>query len=99
MFFYKIPIFLLLFLANVNVRDHKNWTPLLKAVALGRTKMIPELLKNGADPYMVDNKGENSFDKAIKFDRFDVLNILNTHTKNANPLYSSSTKIDENELF
>jgi len=53
----------------------------MKAVALGRLRMVPELLERGADPFMKDSKGENSFDKAILYERIEVLNMLNDYVK------------------
>ena len=49
----------------------------MKACALGRTFFVKELLKRGANPLDTDKNGENCFDKARKFDRSEILDILN----------------------
>ncbi|EGR29884.1 tubulin-tyrosine ligase family protein, putative [Ichthyophthirius multifiliis] len=61
---------------DIHQKCDKGWTPLLKACSLGRTYFVNELLKRGANPYETDDKGENCYDKAQKFDRNQVLEIL-----------------------
>ncbi|EAS05401.2 ankyrin domain protein (macronuclear) [Tetrahymena thermophila SB210] len=95
----------LIFHADVNRRDKNQWTPLMKACALGRYQMVQDLIEKGADPYLADYKGENSFDKAEKFDQINVLNLLRSHFKNENSIkieqnnQENTIIIDEDEKF
>lgn len=42
-------------------------TPLMRAVSLGRTKMVRKLLEKGADPYQ-SKGGQNAYDRAIFYE-------------------------------
>ncbi|KAL4481414.1 hypothetical protein ABPG72_010567 [Tetrahymena utriculariae] len=97
----------LIFHADVNKRDKNQWTPLMKACALGRYQMVSDLIEQGADPYLTDQKGENCFDKAKKLDQINVLNLLQSHFSNQNSSNMQQTQtnqekaiiIDEDEKF
>lgn len=55
-------------------RNSEGTTPLLLAVKKGNTEVVENFLKQGADPFIADNSGENAVSFAIKEDQ----NILKT---------------------
>lgn len=87
----------------MNRKDINGWTPLLKASSLGRIQMVEELLEHGADPLLADSKGENCLDKAKKFERMDIFNLLVNHLNQTdNPAFSKyevPVQIEDNERF
>jgi len=46
------------------VRDQNGYTPLLKAAALGREKMVKVLVEEGVDPRHIDPFGNTPREKA-----------------------------------
>lgn len=50
--------------ANLMVRDQNGYTPLLKAAALGREKMVKVLVEEGVDPRHIDPFGNTPREKA-----------------------------------
>ena len=50
----------------INQRNGKGLTPLLEAIMMKQTSLAVSLLKNGADPFIFDNSGENAATVALK---------------------------------
>ena len=73
-----LPIAKLLFEhgANVNHRDHDNFTPLLLASYAGHLKLVKWLLRNGADPTIVDKFGSTALESSEISGHIDVTNFL-----------------------
>jgi len=66
-------------LADVNVRDARGITPLMKAAACGRTFMIKSLVENGADLYAKAPNGQTALDKAALFDKWEAYDLLKSY--------------------
>ena len=62
--------------ANVNVRDSGSFTPLMKAICLGRKGIVEILLKNGADLTLKDELGRNSLDLAELYEQWEIYDYL-----------------------
>ena len=69
--------------ADANLRDGKGNTPLLLAVTLGQTSMIPILTAAGANPNLANSAGETPLIRAVQ--RRDVGMIRVLLTENADP--------------
>lgn len=69
--------------ADANLRDGKGNTPLLLAVTLGQTGMIPILTAAGANPNLANSAGETPLIRAVQ--RRDVGMIRTLLTENADP--------------
>ena len=69
--------------ADANLRDGKGNTPLLLAVTLGQTGMIPILTAAGANPNLANSAGETPLIRAVQ--RRDVGMIRVLLTENADP--------------
>lgn len=51
-----------LYKMNPNIKDQNGVTPLMLACKYGHMALVELLLKHGADPFIKDNQGKNSFD-------------------------------------
>ena len=69
--------------ADANLRDGKGNTPLLLAVTLGQTGMIPILTAAGANPNLANSAGETPLIRAVQ--RRDVGMIRVLLTEGADP--------------
>ncbi|MEG3161999.1 ankyrin repeat domain-containing protein [Sphingomonas sp. LB2R24] len=69
--------------ADANLRDGKGNTPLLLAVTLGQTGMIPILTAAGANPNLANSAGETPLIRAVQ--RRDVGMIRTLLTEGADP--------------
>ena len=69
--------------ADANLRDGKGNTPLLLAVTLGQTNMIPILTAAGANPNLANSAGETPLIRAVQ--RRDVGMIRVLLAENADP--------------
>ena len=69
--------------ADANLRDGKGNTPLLLAVTLGQTDMIPILTAAGANPNLANSAGETPLIRAVQ--RRDIAMIRVLLTENADP--------------
>lgn len=69
--------------ADANLRDGKGNTPLLLAVTLGQTGMIPILTAAGANPNLGNSAGETPLIRAVQ--RRDVGMIRTLLKENADP--------------
>ncbi len=69
--------------ADANLRDGKGNTPLLLAVTLGQTGMIPILTAAGANPNLANSAGETPLIRAVQ--RRDIGMIRVLLTENADP--------------
>jgi Ankyrin repeats (3 copies) len=86
---------LLLNKANINIRDNNNNTPLLVAIKNNRIESFELLLKFGANPFVYDNDGLNSFHYTIKKGLIEIVktlikynNMINKLTQNnVHPLF------------
>ena len=59
------------------VRDMNGYTPLLKAASLGRISMVKKLVEDkGVDPRHIDPFGNNAYDKAKLYNRYEVMGLL-----------------------
>ncbi|KAK3096914.1 hypothetical protein FSP39_004740 [Pinctada imbricata] len=61
---------------NPNERDMYNSTPLHYAAWYGHPDMTSILLKHGADPELSDKSGFTPYDLALRFENFDICNLL-----------------------
>ena len=59
------------------VRDRLGYTPLLKAAALGRTRMVKKLIDLGVDPRHTDPYGVTPREKAELYSHVDLVRYLN----------------------
>jgi len=66
-------------LADVNVKDARGITPLMKAAACGRTFMIKSLVENGADLYAKAPNGQSALDKAALYDKWEAYDLLKSY--------------------
>ncbi len=55
-------------IADPDKVDVNGITPLMRAASLGRYECAELLLKYGADPFLKDYSGKNSFDRAIFYE-------------------------------
>ena len=55
--------------ADINTQDNVKFTPLLYAVANDYPEVVKVLLEEGADPFLEDCVGRNSFDYARSLER------------------------------
>jgi tankyrase len=62
--------------ADVNVRDQKGWTPLMRAISTADQDMVALLLKNGANPTLETPKGDNASALAEKFGCEDIIELV-----------------------
>ena len=69
--------------ADANLRDGKGNTPLLLAVTLGQTDMIPILTAAGANPNLANSAGETPLIRAVQ--RRDIAMIRVLLNENADP--------------
>lgn len=69
--------------ADANLRDGKGNTPLLLAVTLGQTNMIPILTAAGANPNLANSAGETPLIRAVQ--RRDVGMIRTLLAEGADP--------------
>jgi ankyrin repeat protein len=68
---------------SLNIKDNLSLTPLLKGVEGGSSSNIVELLlKEGVDYKSLDNYSRNFFHLTAIYDRFDVLDHLNSFELN-----------------
>lgn len=58
------------------IRDANGYTPMLKAAALGRTYMVKQLIERGVDPRHMDPYGNTPRDKAILYNRYEIIKYL-----------------------
>lgn len=65
--------------AAVDSRDSSATTPLMYTAAGGHAPVVEELLKKGADPNLVCDRGSSSLHRAIAFERIDVARKLLDH--------------------
>jgi ankyrin repeat protein len=66
--------------ANVNFKDYHGRSPLMTYVInWNHFYMVEMLLKAGADLYSKDKKGNTPLDKAIYYNRYNVINEMINH--------------------
>jgi len=65
--------------AEVNVRDQKGWTPLMRAISTADQYMVALLLKNGANPTLETPKGDDALSLAKKFGCDDIIELVAEH--------------------
>ncbi|WP_072802806.1 ankyrin repeat domain-containing protein [Rhodococcoides yunnanense] len=51
--------------ADVNSRDHQQWTPLIFAAQLGFVDVVTVLLNHGADVNAINSTGRSALERAI----------------------------------
>ncbi len=71
--------------AKINGRDGSTYTPLHWACAEGDTAMVKMLLRYGADPKLTTDDGQTARSFAAARNYKDVLALLDTAEKAANP--------------
>jgi tankyrase len=62
--------------ADVNVRDQKGWTPLMRAISTADQDMVALLLKNGANPTLETPKGDDALALAKKFGCEEIIELV-----------------------
>jgi ankyrin repeat protein len=62
--------------ADVNYRDHYDYSPLMYAAYFGNDKVAKTLLEHGADPITKNKFGRNALSYAQSLDRVDIMNLL-----------------------
>ncbi|NCA68859.1 MAG: ankyrin repeat domain-containing protein [Sphingobacteriia bacterium] len=62
--------------ATVDVRDHCDWTPLMKAALNGHHTVVERLIAAGADVDAVDNGGYTAMMLAASNDHVEILELL-----------------------
>jgi hypothetical protein len=62
--------------ADVNVRDQKGWTPLMRAISIADQDMVALLLKNGANPALETPKGDDALALARKFGCEEIIELV-----------------------
>jgi hypothetical protein len=62
--------------ADVNVRDQKGWTPLMRAISITDQDMVALLLKNGANPALETPKGDDALALAMKFGCEEIIELV-----------------------
>ena len=67
--------------ADVNARGAWNLTPLMYSAIFNHSSVATCLLKHGADPTLVDAKGNTAYAHAILEKNYDVSNILTQEDK------------------
>jgi ankyrin repeat protein len=58
------------------IRDRLGYTPMLKAAALGRTRMVKKLIELGVDPRHTDPYGVTPREKAELYSHADLVRYL-----------------------
>lgn len=66
----------LLKIADLNKKDVRGMTPLLKAASIGNKNVVRELLENGADPYILGPDGESALERAEFYKNNDAYKII-----------------------
>lgn len=65
--------------ADINIPDKKGRTPLHEEIQCQNIKNIKFLLKNGANPFLCDNKGRDCIKYAFKTKNQKVVQIISNH--------------------
>lgn len=66
---------------DVNVKDTKwGWTAIMYATNKGQSDAVILLIENGADLTLTDIDGQTVFDIAKKFNKTDILELLNSQS-------------------
>jgi len=61
---------------NINQKDYKGLTPLMRAAAFGHTDIVTFLLSKGADIHSRDNNGNTPLKHAAWSDKTQIIDLL-----------------------
>ena len=68
--------------ASVDSRDAKGRTLLINAALNGNVKAVKSIMKRGADPSLMDNRGWNTLHLAAQGGDTDIISLIHTHLPN-----------------
>nr|XP_058949946.1 ankyrin-1-like [Pocillopora verrucosa] len=70
---------------SVDSRDATGRTPLMDAALNGNVKAVKSIMKRGADPSLMDNRGWNTLHHAAQSGDTDIISLIHTHLPNIEP--------------
>ena len=67
---------------SVDSRNATGRTPLMNAALNGNVQVVKSVIKRGADPSLMDNRGWNTLHCAAKGGDTDIISLIHTHLPN-----------------
>ena len=67
---------------SVDCRNTTGRTPLMNAALNGNVQVVKSVIKRGADPSLMDNRGWNTLHCAAKGGDTDIISLIHTHLPN-----------------
>ena len=67
---------------SVDSRNATGRTPLMRAALKGNVEVVKNVIKRGADPSLMDNRGWNTLHFAAQGGDTDILSLIHTHLPN-----------------